>query len=145
MAPNIIEFLSRGNTVHGEQPLTSPLKISLATMFIARPLRGLAKSVLKTSPIRLLSATTSVAARPRPRPAPKKPATTQLSRTPVEEQFPPVALLQAAKKSKALDIKPDTALNILRNYVELSTQRTQGTWEKQFCAGKSRDQFTTLL
>jgi len=114
-------------------------------MFINRSLRGATQGVLKLSPTRSLSATTSHAARPRLRPAPKKPEVNLLSRTPVEEQLPPVALLKSAKKSKALDIEPDAALSILRNYVELSAQRTTGKWERQFCAGRSRDGCTALL
>ena len=94
---------------------------------------------MKIPPRRSLSATTSFAARPRLRPAPKKPEINLLSRTPVEEQLPPVALLKEAKKSKALDIEPDAVLTILRNWVELSSQRTTGKWEKQFCVGGSRD------
>ena len=108
-------------------------------MFIARPLREVAQGVLKVSPTRPLSATTTFAARPRPRPALKKPVTTPLQTATVEEQLPPVALLKSAKKSGALDIEPDAALSILRNYVELSNQRKTGKWEKQFCAGKLRD------
>jgi len=112
-------------------------------MFIAWPLRGVAQGVLKISPRRIGSANASTTRRPRP--APKKPELKLLSRTPVEEQLPPVALLKAAKKSKALDIEPDTALKVLRNYIEQSAQRQTGMWEKQFCTSKSRDCCTTLL
>jgi hypothetical protein len=114
-------------------------------MFIARSLRGVVQGVLKVSPKRSLSATTAFSARPHPRPAPKKLGTAPLQKAPIEEQLPPIALLKSAKKSGALDIEPDAALSVLQNYVELSAPRQTGKWEKQFCAGKSRDQRTVLL
>lgn len=115
-------------------------------MLITRPLRGVARGVLNVSPRRSLSAATSFAARPRPRPAPKKSgALPSLQNGPVELQLPPVALLKSAKKSGVLDIEPDRALSILRDYAEISTQRLPGTWEKRFCEGWLRGLYITCF
>lgn len=95
---------------------------------------------------RSLSGTTSLAARPRPRPAPKKPMISpQVQKASVEEQLPPVALLKLGNKSGALDIEPDRALSILRDYVDVSAQRQAGTWEKRFCEGWLGDLYIMLL
>lgn len=54
---------------------------------------------------------------------------------PIEDQLPPSALLKSAKKSKALNIEPEDALNILRRYIDLSREKPRG-WESQVCQGK---------
>jgi hypothetical protein len=54
----------------------------------------------------------------------------------IEDQLPPLALLKSAKKSNALNIEPEAALNILRRYIELSREKPRG-WDSQVCQGNS--------
>ena len=56
----------------------------------------------------------------------------------INEQLPSTALLKSAKKSKALDIEPEVALNVLRKYIELSREKQRG-WEMQVCQGTHSD------
>jgi hypothetical protein len=110
---------------------------SSATMFVTQSLRGMLKGVPKVSASRSLSTTTSLAARPSLRPAPKKPSHAPPKGTFAEAALPALSLLKSAKKAGVLKIEPDRALSILRRYVELSDENPNGKWEKHFCAGKS--------
>lgn len=51
------------------------------------------------------------------------------------EALPPLALLESASKSGALDVEPNVAIQALRQYQLLSQAGTAG-WEKQLCAGQ---------
>jgi hypothetical protein len=53
----------------------------------------------------------------------------------IEESLPPVSLLQSASKSGALDVHPEKALEILRDYQELAKKSSPG-WEAKLCTGK---------
>jgi len=53
----------------------------------------------------------------------------------VEESLPPIALLNAARKSSALDVEPDNALEFLRRYQE-EPGKSSGGWEQRLCDGK---------
>jgi hypothetical protein len=118
----------------------------LSTMFLTRSSRRVTCGIIRASPTRFLSITTPIAARPRSPRAPKKSSPIPaLQDGPLELQLPPVTMLKSAKKSGALDIEPERAQSILRDYAETYRQRKPGTWEKQFCAGRSRDSYILLL
>jgi hypothetical protein len=52
-----------------------------------------------------------------------------------EESLPPVALLNSVRKSCALDVEPENALEFLRRYQDESGKSSDG-WEQRLCAGK---------
>ena len=54
-----------------------------------------------------------------------------------EESLPPIALLEAARKSGALTVKPDEALHFLREYQALAGKSNTG-WEQRLCNGEPR-------
>jgi hypothetical protein len=52
-----------------------------------------------------------------------------------EESLPPIALLHSAKKSGALAVEPDKALESLREYQALAGRSSAG-WERKLCTGE---------
>jgi hypothetical protein len=52
-----------------------------------------------------------------------------------EECLPPVALLQSARKSGALEIEVEKAVEVLREYQEVEATSSKG-WEQKLCNGK---------
>ena len=65
------------------------------------------------------------------------PRTNQVKK-PVEagDALPPLSLLQMAYKSGALDVTPESALEVLRDYQERERTRSLG-WERKLCNGES--------
>ena len=52
-----------------------------------------------------------------------------------EECLPPIVFLQSARKSGALEIEVEKALDVLREYQELEGSSSKG-WEQRLCNGK---------
>jgi len=53
-----------------------------------------------------------------------------------EDSLPSIVLLNAAKKSGALKIEPEKALDFLRQYQDLEKRLLKSGWEQKLCAGK---------
>ncbi len=78
-------------------------------------------------------------AKPAPRRSPRvssaksSPGLVKLSKSyEVEESLPPLALLNSAKKSGALGVDPQRALEFLHRYQETG-KKPGGGWEQQLC------------
>lgn len=52
-----------------------------------------------------------------------------------KDALPPVVILEAAKKSGAMDVSPEKAIELLLQFQELQKQSSKG-WEQQLCEGK---------
>jgi hypothetical protein len=81
-------------------------------------------------------------ARPAPKRSPKvkaanpPPGAVRVKRTyDFEESLPPIALLNAARKSGALVVEPHEALHFLREYQALDGKSNPG-WEQRLCNGE---------
>ena len=53
-----------------------------------------------------------------------------------EECMPPSVLLQSARKSGALKIDVEKAIEVLREYQKLEGNTKEALWEKRLCDGK---------
>ena len=53
-----------------------------------------------------------------------------------EECMPPTVLLQSARKSGALEIDVEKAIEVLRGYQKLEGNTREVLWEKRLCDGK---------
>lgn len=116
-------------------------------MSTLRRMKPLVESSCKSLGLRSLHTVPSLAAKPRRSPK----ITQKLARvpggTPVpgtvrvrkaidpEESLPPIALLRSGSKSGLLDISPEKALAVLRQYQELAQKSSPG-WEGKLCDGK---------
>lgn len=123
-------------------PGSGSVMASSAFMFGTQSFRRMLRCAIRVSTTRSLSTTTSFAARPRLRPAPRKPSRELLQGTLAEAALPPLSLLISAKKVQILNVEPDRALEILQRYVELFDKNPHGDWETNFCAGKSEIDMT---
>ncbi|PMD49573.1 HCP-like protein [Hyaloscypha bicolor E] len=108
----------------------------MSTVRGARPL--IEKGCLLLRP-RDFHATPFIRARPAPKRSPKVRATNppagglRIKRTyEYEESLPPIALLNAARKSGALAVEPDQALEFLREYQALAGKSNAG-WKQRLC------------
>ena len=113
----------------------------MSTLRTARPLIEKGHLLLQS---RKFHSTPSIKARPVPKQSPRvraansSPGSTRVKRTyNHEDSLPPIALLDAAKKSGALAVEPDEALQFLREYQALAGKSNTG-WEQKLCNGEPR-------
>jgi hypothetical protein len=132
----LIQSLQPQHCLQPEQP--RPASTDMSTVRGARPL--IEKGCLLLRP-RDFHATPFIRARPAPKRSPKVRATNppagglRIKRTyDYEESLPPIALLNAARKSGALAVEPDQALEFLREYQALAGKSNAG-WEQRLCNG----------
>lgn len=113
----------------------------MSTLRSARPL--IEKGCLSLRS-RNFHATPSIRARPAPKQSPRvraanpPPWAARVKRTyDHEESLPPITLLDAARKSGALAVEPDEALQFLREFQALAGKSNTG-WEERLCNGEPR-------
>jgi hypothetical protein len=95
--------------------------------------------------VRCLSATSMLSAA-KPRKAPSSSSSSRSTSRSIDysaplsfsaaDALPPIDMLQKAYKAGVVDLKPDEAMKLLREYVALSRSPEPG-WEKRVCLGKS--------